>query len=113
VTIPGGIRHVRRTCPFLRNVARHSVPVDADAPISADGFVSRGRNWGRGATAAFAVCLDVTAAFLMTTRQLSEATAGVGLAGLGWFVTGRLAVWRPRNIRSDGAAEVASAERCT
>jgi hypothetical protein len=69
---------------------------DADGRFSADGVFSRGRNWGRVSTAVFAVCLDATAAFLMTTQQLPEATMGVGLAGLGWFVTGRLAVWHPQ-----------------
>jgi hypothetical protein len=64
-------------------------------------------------TAAFAVCLEATSAFLITTQQLPEATAGVGLAGLGWFITGRLTVWHPRKIPSDSAPEVAGAERFT
>jgi hypothetical protein len=44
---------------------------------------------------AFAVALNAAAALLMTTRGLPEAAAGAALAGVGWFVTGRLATWHP------------------
>jgi len=48
---------------------------------------------------AFAVALNAAAALLMTTRGLPEAVAGAALAGVGWFLTGRLAAWHPAPVR--------------
>jgi hypothetical protein len=50
----------------------------------------------------FVVCLDLAAALLVLNRHLPVAVAGVALAGLGWFMTGRLTVWHPRPV-TDGS----------
>ncbi|WP_405539328.1 hypothetical protein OG787_45470 [Streptomyces sp. NBC_00075] len=78
-----GIRRVRSPARGFRGAAAHRAGL---------------RVWA----IAFAVVLDVTAAYLVTTRRLPEAVAGIALAGLGWVVTGRLAAWRPRPTPSGG-----------
>jgi hypothetical protein len=89
-----GTRHVR---PFRREGARPGPSADRSGSLLAGArFPSRGERV-RILAVASAVCLDTAAALLLTTRHLPEAIAGVGLAGLGWFITGRLAAWHPRN----------------
>ncbi|WP_326731563.1 hypothetical protein [Streptomyces phaeochromogenes] len=78
-----GIRRVRPPARGFRVAAAHRASL---------------RVWA----VAFAVGLDATAAYLVTTRRLPEAVAGIALAGLGWVVTGRLTAWRPRPSPAGG-----------
>ncbi|SEO90755.1 hypothetical protein SAMN05216267_105417 [Actinacidiphila rubida] len=43
-----------------------------------------------------ALCLEASATLLMTTRLLLGAAAGIGLAGMGWYLAQRLTLPGPR-----------------
>ncbi|MET8959767.1 hypothetical protein ABZX69_09735 [Streptomyces sp. NPDC004074] len=73
---------------FLRS--RPHRPVAATAPREP---------WQRAAFVLLAVGLDVAAAVMVLSRHLPNAVAGVLLAGIGWFTTGRIAAWYPGSSR--------------
>jgi hypothetical protein len=60
---------------------------------------------------ALVVCLDLAAALLVTTDHLPVAVFGVALAGLGWFMTGRLAAWHPEPAPASAGLEQRGTER--
>ncbi|MGW2934013.1 hypothetical protein ACWGQ5_13055 [Streptomyces sp. NPDC055722] len=66
--------------------ARPERPVAVAAPRAA---------WQRAAYVLLAVGLDVGATVMLLSRHLPSAVAGVFLAGLGWFATGRITTWHP------------------
>ncbi|MER5348474.1 hypothetical protein ABT030_51345 [Streptomyces mirabilis] len=66
-------------------------PMAATAPREA---------WQRAGFVLLAVGLDTAAAAMLLSRHLPSALAGVLLAGLGWFATGRIANRYPASSRS-------------
>ncbi|WP_028801379.1 hypothetical protein [Streptomyces sp. 142MFCol3.1] len=60
----------------------------------APGTASRGTRQ-RGAIVLLAVGLDLAAAVMLLSRDLSNALVGLLLAVLGWFATGRVAARHP------------------
>lgn len=79
----------------------------AETPATGDGDVrdgcrgSRARaTFARRLALAAALCLEGSATLLMTTRLLLGATAGIGLAGMGWYITEHLTPPAPRTARA-------------
>ncbi|WP_405885041.1 hypothetical protein OG762_43785 [Streptomyces sp. NBC_01136] len=71
--------------------SRPERPLTASAPREA---------WQRAAFVLLAVGLDAAAVVMLVSRHLPNALVGVGLAGLAWFTTGRIATWYPASSRA-------------
>ncbi|MER6125845.1 hypothetical protein ABT173_25095, partial [Streptomyces sp. NPDC001795] len=56
--------------------------------------------WQRGAFVLLAVGLDAAAVMMLLSRNFPNALAGVLLAAIGWFTTGRIAAWYPTSSRA-------------